>query len=57
MIILDDDEIERTEYFGFNVHLQTGVDPHFSDFTQINIIDDEGEFPICETIYAAPCYF
>ena len=46
MMIVDDDKIERPEYFGFHVHLQTRVDPHFSDFTQINIRDNDGRFQI-----------
>ena len=57
VMIVDDDEIERPEYFGFHIHLQTGVDPHFSDFTQINIRDNDGQFHLHATCIIFPAVY
>ena len=45
MIIYDDDEIEYQEYFDFHVYYddQNRLDI-LHDYTQISIIDDEGQF-------------
>ena len=44
-IVIDDDVVEYTKYYGFNVRLQNRTfHEHFYDYTQIIVTDNEGWF-------------